>query len=444
MKKQSPRRGGVATLPPARGAALEILRDVLDKKREAQSVLDSYLKDNRLSPQDAALCTELVYGYLRSEIRISWLIRRFLKPDSRLPAELLLTMGISVYEILYLQRVPVYASVDWAVSYVRSRFGTGLSRLANAVLRSIDRLGDAPLQSGWYRETLQAEGVDTAGYLSVWYAAPRWVVDMWIEAYGEERAEQYLAGSSRHAPAGVRINLRHPEGPQTHARLTAHPSCIGHSAAGLLFASDSRPAELYVLQEEGIASSQSFAVQEVMDALRPETWEGPVWDCCCGRGGKTCSLLERGVDVCAASDPSEKRLKGLRTELERLGLPDVPLFAAPASQVPEGIAPRAVLADVPCSGLGTLSRRPDIRQHRTPYSMSRLVTLQSEILDNVWQVLPAGGLLAYITCTLNPEENELQIARFMERSQAQLMLEWTTPPDSPACEYFYAALLRKA
>ncbi|MFV0423014.1 transcription antitermination factor NusB [Oleidesulfovibrio sp.] len=443
MKNKSGLDQKRALLPPARAIALETIRAVMGKGRDVQSVLDGNLKEARLSPQDTALATELVYGYLRSEIRLSWLIRRFLKADSKLPVELMQTLGLSVYEMLYLQRVPVYASVDWAVSYVRSRFGTGLSRLANAVLRNIDRLEGAPLRPEWYHDALADEADPRIAFLSIWYATPEWIVRIWVEAYGEERAEQYLTASSHSAPAGVRINMRHPEGPETHQRLAAHPECIGHSSSGLLFPAQKRPAELYVLMEEGIASSQSFAVQEVMDALQPETWEGPVWDCCCGRGGKTCALLERGVEVCAASDPSEKRLKGLRIELERLGLPDVPVFSGPASHVPEGIAPKAVLADVPCSGFGTLSRRPDIRQHRSQESVARLVAVQAEILDSTWSALPEAGLLAYITCTLNPEENEKQIEHFIERTGAKLELEWTTPPDSPASEFFYAALLRK-
>ncbi|EGY25443.1 nusB family protein, partial [Desulfovibrio sp. A2] len=212
-----------AQLPPARAAALSALDKVLRKGQEVQAALDGELADTaarneintlttasstparssahalpppaptapdgsalrhaRISRQDAALATELVYGYLRSEIRISWLLRRFLKSPEKLPPEALLALGVAAHEIVHLDRIPDYAAVDWAVTHIRQRFGDGLGKLANAVLRNVARLGGAARDAELYR----AELPDPTAFLSVYHSAPGWLTDLWCDAYGPDR-----------------------------------------------------------------------------------------------------------------------------------------------------------------------------------------------------------------------------------------------------------------
>lgn len=475
-----------AQLPPARAAALSALDKVLRKGQEVQAALDTVLADAaarneadtlatasgtpsgssahalptpaptapdgsalrhaRISRQDAALATELVYGYLRLEIRISWLLRRFLKSPEKLPAEALLALGVAAHEIVHLDRIPDYAAVDWAVTHIRQRFGDGLGKLANAVLRNVARLGGATREAELYRTELP----DPATFLSVYHAAPRWLTDLWCDAYGPDRAAALLAASAQAPAPAVRVNAAREGWQSLRDRLAAdHGGTLcGH--AGVAFPVGGFPAEVAALEREGLLSRQGAASQEVLDALRPETWEGPVWDACCGRGGKALGLLERGVDVRLCSDPNAGRLRGLRTDAARLGLAVPAVARASAMQPPFAAdACRTILIDAPCSGLGTLSRRPDIKLRRALADLDALAALQARILDAAVAALPSRGRIAYITCTLNPQENEAQVERLLaargETGAPLFTVEahHVTPAESPAREFFFGVLLRK-
>lgn len=478
-----------APLPPARAAALAALDKVLRKGQEVQAALDAVLADAAarneadaranpskasvrnsathvantssttpdgsalrhagISRQDAALATELVYGYLRSEIRISWLLRRFLTAPDKLPPEALLTLGVAAHEIVHLDRIPDYAAVDWAVTHISQRFGPGLGKLANAVLRNVARLGDAARNADLYREGTS----DPREFLSVRHAAPRWLVDLWCDAYGMDRAADLLAASAQAPTPAVRVNAARP-GWQTlrDTLITDHGgSACGH--AGVVFPVGGFPAEVAELERQGLLSRQGAASQDVLDALRPGTWEGPVWDACCGRGGKALALVERGVDVRLCSDPNAGRLRGMRADAARLGLALPAIVRASATQPPcaagHAGAFRTILIDAPCSGLGTLSRRPDIKLRRTAADLDALTALQGRILDAALAALPPGGRLVYITCTLNPAENEAQIDRLLSAASAggtatpTVEVNYTTPADTPAREFFFGVVLRK-
>ena len=435
-------------LPPARAVALECVNEILEHGQDLQAALDARLRSVRISMVDAALCTELVYGYMRLKDRIAALLSRFLKDDSKLPNKCRIAMGLAAYEMLYLDRIPVYASVDWCVNYVKRQFSQGLGKLVNAVLRNLDRMGGEAHDM----QALTA-GMPRSKQLAVWYSCPEWIVQMWLAAYGEENTLAYLTAGISSAPVGLRVNRAKPGADALIEELAAHPDCLKRNGYSLLFPAGAAPVGMKSMLSEGQISRQSFASQEVLAVTEPEKWQGPVWDCCCGRGGKTIALLEAGVPVRYASDTSRERLRGMREELERLGIePPFSLLRSAADPVaPEvweevgEVAFRTILADVPCSGLGTLSRRPDARYHRTPEGVRDLIATQAAILDNIAGHLAPGGRLIYVTCTVNPDENERQIAAFLERTEGiRLEREWQSPQDSPYMEFFYAAMLRRA
>ena len=182
---------------------------------------------------------------------------------------------------------------------------------------------------------------------------------------------------------------------------------------------------------------QSFAARQAVEALHAESWPQPVWDACCGRGGKTRLLLEKGLSV-FASDPHLGRLSALRQEL-----PGVEAFEANAATAIPPRKPGTILLDLPCSGLGVLSRRPDTKWKRRPADLADLTRLQAEILENALEQVMPGGLIAVITCTLNPDENQGLLRRFIkDHPGVTIQTEWTTPSDSPLNEFFYAACLK--
>ena len=182
-----------------------------------------------------------------------------------------------------------------------------------------------------------------------------------------------------------------------------------------------------------------------MHAIGAPDWEAPVWDCCCGRGGKSMFLADHGVAPILASDPSRARLRGLADELRRLAITTVlPVRARADLAAPLAAPVPTILVDAPCSGLGVLSRRPDAKLKRGPADLQRLAEVQKRILDNAVANLRPGGALAYVTCTLNPAENEDQVRRLLSRTPVAAPRTGipNTSSSQPRGEFFYAALLR--
>ena len=406
-----------------------------------QSLLDTKLTGGLFSRQEAALTTELVYGYLRSEIRISWLLSQFMKAPEKLPASMKLMIGIAAYELLYLDRIPAHASVSAAVDAVRARFGQGLSRVANGVLRSLIRLSESEdLKAFAFYESRIKDPMER---LSVFHSVPRWMLELWTKGYGPEKAETFARAVSVVPSPCVRVNAARDEWEALRDFLCKEGEAVGIS--GVRFAPGTQPEYMRDYLRQGRLSIQGAGSQLALEALDAPRWEGPVWDACAGRGGKTLALVELGVPVLAASDTYQPRLRGMRDDAKRLVLKTPPLFCASAAEPALRGTPRTILLDVPCSGLGTLARHPDLRTLRTPGQVAGLVDLQRRILDAVWSYLPSGGHLAYITCTMNPAENEGQIDAFLARTPgASLEKQWQSTPDAFGSDLMYGAMLKKA
>lgn len=508
-----------------RAAALVALAAVLEDGEDSQAAVDTAVRSGAMVPADKRLCTELVYGTLRQYLRLEWFTGRFLKKPDKLPREMLLCLRMALYELAFL-RVPPHATLGWAVTHLRHRFGQGLAGVANGALRSMQRA-----LPEFLRPSLYAKSFSTPEErLACLYAMPLWITRLWISAYGREQALFLLGASHEPAPTGIRLNHLRPDwrelreslllendtgddaetsparrmktgtdatalvatlllaqqdksfpdsGPASEAPaeggsveatgeklpaalppLPDHPRIHGVLAVGTcgLAFGGPLPWQARALVQQGAAVRQSAASYAALEALEPQHWPGPLWDCCAGSGGKTLALLEMGVSVALASDTSATRLERLRAELERrekefsggTGLPC--LFVGSAStadmlplpeQDPQGRNFGTILLDAPCSGLGTLAHRPEIRLRRTEEDVAALVVLQRDLLAAAARRVRPGGCIAYLTCTRNPAENEDQAAAFLaSHPNATLLREYATPADSPLREFFYAALLR--
>ena len=207
---------------PAREAALRILERT-GISAPVQSLLDTKLTGGLFSRQEAALTTELVYGYLRSEIRISWLLSQFMKAPEKLPASMKLMIGIAAYELLYLDRIPAHASVSAAVDAVRARFGQGLSRVANGVLRSLIRLSESEdLKAFAFYESRIKDPMER---LSVFHSVPRWMLELWTKGYGPEKAETFARAVSVVPSPCVRVNAARDEWEALRLPVQGRRSC---------------------------------------------------------------------------------------------------------------------------------------------------------------------------------------------------------------------------
>lgn len=436
-----------AAAPAGAGNAREIALAVLTRcaaPTPVQAALDAALRAAKPSSRDAALTTELSYGCLRAEIKLSYLLGLVLPAPDRLPPVMLLMLKLAAYEVLFLHKVPDHAAVNAAVTAVRSRWGKGLAGVANGALRSLIRLRPE-LSPAFFA----ARFPDPAERLAAEHSLPVWIAELWLRAYGIEQAERLAIASARSPRLCVRINALRPEAPRLRERLlTAGGVPVG--SWGVRVAPGFGMDELSGLQQQGLLSFQGSGSLEIVEALDAAHWESPFWDACAGRGGKTCALMERGLRLLAASDTSLRRLTGLRKEIRRLGLASAPLFSGSAAQAPFAFerrpetAPRTVLLDVPCSGLGTLARKPDLRRLRKPEHLPSLYQLQAAMLEEAWRIVAPGGRIAYLTCAVNPDENEKRIAAFLAaHPQAVLLRQHQPKPGDCGADMLFGALIEK-
>lgn len=433
-------------LPPARQAALDTLARTLPAEgpgMDVQAALDAVLSARTFDPRDKGLATELVYGWLRLRGRLDYILARLLKNPDGVPETVWRILTLAAYEILFLDKVPAYASVDWAVTAVRQASGKGLSGMANAVLRRLDR-SKAELESpAFYRQ----DGCDEATFLSRYFACPDWIIRLWRSAYGPDDTSKLLEMQLRPAPLGLRVNRAKPGAQELFDTLAALPDVQMAAFPGLALPSgaDIAPAGLSLNDAlaAGRLSRQSAAAQYALSRLGMEDWPEPVCDLCAGRGGKTLALAEAGKRVIAA-DIHAGRLSGLTEELTRLGLPPVPCFRASAARPPLGLRPGTILLDAPCSGLGVLARRPDTKWRRQPEDLDGLVRIQTAMLEAAYAAVAPGGTIVYMTCTANPAENEGAVDRLGRRHRRlRLVAEVPATPDPVLGEVFYGAVLEK-
>lgn len=445
--------GEQTVAPNARELALRALA-LMDGGAPVQAAVDKVLGASPAPPRERRLASELVYGCARERIRTEAILARLLRKPGALPRPMLHILAIAVHSLLFQDGIPPHAAISEAVNQARGRYGVRLARVANGVLRSLQRLGRAPLEQAWYEDARDEPAVWQWCAACRFWSLPASIADLWRAAYGEEVALALMRRSFQRPWTGIRINARHPRAGALRDALSAavpeaERASIG--AWGMAFAPGSLPEELLGqtlagLRESGLLAFQSAGSQTVLAELGLDGWREPVWDACAGVGGKSLALLEAGVPVRLATDISRERLSRIAVAGAPFGQPPLLLALADAARPPVRSWRGHILVDAPCSGLGVLGRRPDIR---FPGKRSREVLrayppTQVRILAALAARLQPGRELAYLTCTLNPQENEGVVAALLEQErELELVRSWTTPVGHPWLEGMYGALLRR-
>jgi 16S rRNA (cytosine967-C5)-methyltransferase len=370
----------------------------------ADRVADAHLSG--LDPRDRRLALELAYGCIRLKARLDTELRRFVdRPLHRLEPSVLHWLRLGLYQLREM-RVPDHAAVHATVSGARRTAGRKASGLVNAVLRAA--------ASASTDETIglfPSPEEDPAGYLSSFGSHPEWLVRRWLERWSREDVSRLVELDNM--PPAVTVRLaRHvcseavSRDSSGSVRLEPVPEWPGSYtlAAGT-------PLQLLDVAK---AVVQDPAASAVVEYAMPDA-SGPVLDACAAPGGKSVGLAwSCGARPLIAADISAERLRRVRTAAARLEL-DLCAVAMDTRQ-PAVRSARTVLLDAPCTGTGVLRRRPDARWRVSPDRLRDLVRLQGELLDACAQVVEPGGLLVYATCSLESEENELQIEAFLRRT----------------------------
>jgi 16S rRNA (cytosine967-C5)-methyltransferase len=389
----------------ARDAALDILLRV-EQGGFASELLHSERLEP-LTPQDRALATELVMGVLRWRSRLDEAIASVSSQKlSKLDAEVLESLRLAAYQIGFLARIPAHAAVNDAVELVKRKKKKSAAPFVNAVLRKLLSKKDV-------LEPVLVPGEKTVPDLAALYAHPEWLVGRWAVLYGIERTEAICAYNQRVPPTAIHLGDAAAEAELVAAGIELSPGRLLRSARIVTKGDITKSAHFAAgrvhIQDEG---SQLIALL----AGRGER----LLDCCAAPGGKTAILAERNPTAeILATELHEHRAQALRKRLARR--PNVEVTTADASQLTFPGEFDRILADVPCSGTGTLARNPEIKWRLTGEDLNDLHARQVAILRGALSKLRPGGRLLYSTCSLEPEENENVLGQILSDPMYQLL-----------------------
>jgi len=392
-----------------REAALLILTRVDGEGARADALLERWLPVFNDAHRDRALLTQLVNGTLRQRGYLDWLLGHFVKSGlGTLPIPVRNVLRLSLFQLEFMERLPPHAVVYDAVELARRYGHEGTARLANAVLRELQRRG---------REIPRPDAAaDPVEAIAVLHSHPRWLVRRWVERWGAAEAEALARADNRIPPLTLRVNRLRADLERLREALEEeglHP----------------QPAELYpdALQitenvffpglrayRQGLFQVQDEASCLVAPLLGARPGE-MVLDLCAGPGGKATHLAEimGGKGTVVAADTNPRALARLGENVRRLRITNVLPVRADGRTLALSRPADRVLVDAPCSGLGVLARRADARWRRQEGDVARFRALQTALLGRAADVVRPGGTILYATCTLEPEENEEVVAEVL-------------------------------
>ncbi len=409
---------------PARVEALRILCRVEEDQAFADLALEAALERAKLPPRDRALTTELVYGTLRWQRRLDWI----LAPHSRRRLDRLdlwvrNLLRLTAYQLHFLGKVPAFAAVNEAVALAKRRAHGEAAPFVNAVLRSLTRSGKA-------LPPLPGDPVEAS---ATRLAFPSWLARRWVTRLGLDEAERLMTALDERPKVTARANLLKCTRADLAQRLVEEEevTCSATTLApeGLTLESPG-PAFRFKAFKDGWFTLQDEASMLVGHLLAPKLGEA-VADVCAAPGTKTTHLtaLMQNSGKVVAMDPHAGRLKLVSQAAVRLGVTIVECHGGSA----EALAPRfkdrfdRVLVDAPCSNLGVLRRNPDVKWRRAEADLLRAAERQRAILHAAASMCRPGGTLVYATCSLEPEENEGVVLPFLEAHP-----EWRLDPPAEA------------
>ena len=391
----------------ARTAAVRLLLHIAQENAYVNLLLHARLGTLGMDARDQALCSALVYGVLERRITLDYVIAshtpKKLSEIDPLPLECL---RVGAYQLLFMDRVPPSAAINESVRTVKFLGGARSAGFVNAVLHAIDRDGKKialPPEKNWRT------------YLSVKYSCPQWIVRLWRSAYGADCAEALLAAMLGRPPLTVRVNTTRISAEACVQRLAecgvTAESCTIPDALAL---TRTGPVEQLAPYAAGLFHVQDLASQICVGLLDPQPGMR-VADVCAAPGGKSFTMAER-MQNCGRIDAFDlypQRASLIADGAARLGLTCIHAGVRDAQTGAVDAQCDRVLCDVPCSGLGVLRRKPEIR-YKSKEMLDNLPDLQYSILAHTAQMVAPGGRLLYSTCTLNPAENDAVAARFAQ------------------------------
>lgn len=403
----------------ARETALKILYDINENDAYTNLSVNKYLESGNLKEIDRAFVTDLVYGTVKWLLQIDFIIGKFSSVKiKKLSPWIINILRLGIYQLLHTDKIPVSAACNTCVDLAKRYGHQASSRFVNAVLRNVAKnIDNLPYP----------DKANVAESLSIKYSHPKWMVEKWISLFGIDFTEALLQSNNEVPDFTIRVNTiktkrndlvetLHKEGIKTRKWKYVKEAVILENPSSITRLKAFRNG-LFQVQDES-----SMLASIVLDPKEDEL----VIDVCSAPGGKTTHMaqLMNNKGTIIARDVHPHKLKLIENTAARLGIDIIKTEIFDACQLDENLLGKAdrVLVDAPCSGLGIIRKKPDIKYSKNLNEIDEIVSLQRKILSNAAKYVKVGGCLVYSTCTISPEENFENVSAFLsENNQFRLI-----------------------
>ena len=399
-----------------RKTSLYILNTLEQGNKTLDSILDEVLSQHTFFPKkDRALLQTIVYGVLRWRAKLDWVIEYFSKTRlSHVDPKVMNILRIALFQIIYLDRIPISAAVNTSVEMAKSLAAPYVVRFVNGLLRNAAK--------NYMQVPFPGENSDLVSALAVKKSIPKWLAERWLDRFGLEETALLCDTINTIPPLTVRCNTLKTRR-KTLLKLLEKDvekiECTGYAPDGAFFFHPKKPIPEIKAFEDGLFQVQDEAAQLITFLLNPQPGE-TVLDACAGLGGKTghISQMMNNRGKLIAMDNNTKKLHRLQSEMVRLG---ISMVTPRTYDLNDSAGDKSnkkfdrILLDAPCSGIGVLRRNPDAKWRTLEKDLIRHAKRQTIFLDNLANQVKSEGHLVYCVCSTEPEENESVIKGFLNK-----------------------------
>jgi 16S rRNA (cytosine967-C5)-methyltransferase len=391
-----------------RETAMELL-DAIEKNQSYSNLLLNHaIEKNHLPVKDIGLLTELTYGTLQRKMTLAFFIKPFLKKSNKIESWVMNLLMLTLYQMVYLDKIPDRAAIFEAVEIAKKRGHKGIASMVNGVLRSIQREGIPTLD----------EITDPILKLSIETSHPKWIVEKWVDQFGYEKTKKMCEINLTAPIQTARVNLTKVTVEKCVARLDEEgfhvekspiiPEAIRALRGNLAKSSAFKDGWLTIQDESSMLVAYALNAKE----------NGTVLDACAAPGGKSTHIAEKvnNTGKIISLDLHEHKVKLINENAQRLGLTNIETNTLDSRMVKDHYQEELfdrILLDAPCSGLGVMRRKPDMKYTKKEQDLIQLSSIQKNLLNSVSPLLKKGGILVYSTCTIDKEENNNTINEFL-------------------------------
>lgn len=409
----------------ARKVAFEVLDAVFRQGAYSNIALNQALSARDFSASERGLITEIVYGVLQHKLLLDYYLAPFI--EKKLPKKWMLPLLESaVYQLVFLDKVPSYAVLNETIDIAKRKGGSFIGKMVTAILRNFER-----------NQRPDLSHLPDNERMSIATSHPLWLVDFLLKQYPQQVVEALLTQNNLPPLRVARVN---------HLKQGDLSAFDAGPIAGSVTLSKGNIAHTQAYSE-GLVAIQDLSSQHVAPTLAPLAGER-ILDMCAAPGGKTmhiADLMNNSGEI-IANDLHEHKIELMQEAATRLGVTNVTFINQDALELPKVFAAESfdrILLDAPCSGLGVIRRKPDLRYRISEADLGSLVGLQAELLKAAWQLLKSGGTLVYSTCTINRLENQDQVQNFLVAHKDAELLEEIDFAESEQSDGFYIAKIKK-